>query len=155
MTTVVLLCGVAGAGKTTYARALEADGYVRVSYDEEMWMLGYDSIHVTPEALGEADRRVRNRLRAAIASGTPVVLDASLSTRAVRDELRAFVRDAGGEPVLVVVDAPLEALVDRVGRRRGSTGPNALHLDESALRRYHAAFEFPADDEPHTRVETG
>lgn len=28
---VVLMCGIAGAGKTTYARRLERDGYVRLS----------------------------------------------------------------------------------------------------------------------------
>lgn len=35
--TVVLLCGVAGAGTTTVARALERAGYERLSIDEEMW----------------------------------------------------------------------------------------------------------------------
>jgi hypothetical protein len=34
---VVLLSGVAGAGKTTYALGLEALGYVRLSVDEEVW----------------------------------------------------------------------------------------------------------------------
>ena len=34
---VVLMCGIAGAGKTTYAKRLEARGYVRLSIDEELW----------------------------------------------------------------------------------------------------------------------
>ena len=34
---VVLMCGVAGAGKTTYAKELEAQGYARLSIDEEVW----------------------------------------------------------------------------------------------------------------------
>jgi len=33
---VVLLCGVAGAGKTTYAKRLETCGHVRLSIDEEI-----------------------------------------------------------------------------------------------------------------------
>ena len=31
------MCGVAGSGKTTYAQRLEAEGYVRLSIDEEIW----------------------------------------------------------------------------------------------------------------------
>jgi AAA domain-containing protein len=34
---VVLTCGEAGSGKTTYAKELEARGYVRRSIDEELW----------------------------------------------------------------------------------------------------------------------
>jgi predicted kinase len=34
---VVLMCGIAGSGKTTYAQRLERDGYVRLSIDEEVW----------------------------------------------------------------------------------------------------------------------
>lgn len=31
------MCGVAGSGKTTYAKQLESEGYVRLSVDEEVW----------------------------------------------------------------------------------------------------------------------
>jgi len=155
MTPVILLCGVAGAGKTTYARTLESDGYVRVSYDEEMWALGCDSTDATPDVLAEADRQVRSRIRASVASGKPVVLDASLSTRAIRDDLREFVRRAGGVPRLVVVDAPFELLAARVSRRMNQADANSHYLEEVALRRYCASFEFPGRDEPHTRIVTG
>jgi signal recognition particle GTPase len=33
---VVLMCGLAGSGKTTYATQLEVQGYVRLSIDEEV-----------------------------------------------------------------------------------------------------------------------
>ena len=154
MTPVILLCGVAGAGKTTYSRRLEAEGYLRVSYDEEMWTLGGNSTDVTPDMLAEADRRVRDHIRASLASGQPVVLDASLSTRVIRDDLREFVHRAGGVPRLVLVDAPFGLLAARVSRRLNHADPNAHYLDEASLRGYHAAFEFPGEDEPHTRVVT-
>ena len=154
-TPVVLLCGAAGAGKTTYARALEADGFVRVSYDDEMWALGRTSMDASPEVLAEADRRVRHAMTTAIEAGIPVVLDASLSTRAIREELRAVVVAAGGAPRLVLVDAPLDVLIERVARRADQVGPDALRLDEASLRVYYASFEFPAADEPHERVDTG
>ncbi|WP_127792445.1 ATP-binding protein [Agromyces sp. LHK192] len=155
MTDVVLLCGVAGAGKTTYARTLEARGYLRLSYDEEMWALGHDSSHATREVLDEADRRVRDRLGASVGDGVPVVLDASLSTRAIRDDFRALVRRARGVPRLVVVDAPFEVLVERMRRRLDHADANNLHLDERSLRDYVDGFEFPGDEEPHELVRTG
>ncbi|MEV1201147.1 AAA family ATPase [Microbispora rosea] len=36
---VVMMCGVAGAGKTTYAQELEQRGYARLSIDEAVWAL--------------------------------------------------------------------------------------------------------------------
>ena len=40
MPMVTLLCGPAGAGKTTYARKLERRGAVRLSMDEAVWRDG-------------------------------------------------------------------------------------------------------------------
>lgn len=153
-TEVVLLCGVAGAGKTTYARTLERSGYLRLSYDEEMWALGHDSRTAPPEVLAAADEKVRARLREAVAAGTPVVLDASLSTRAIRDEFRALVRAAGGTPRLVLVDAPAAVVDARMRERAARDDADALHLDPAASRAYRDAFEFPADDEPHDRIRS-
>jgi hypothetical protein len=34
---VVLMCGIAGSGKTTYLQRFERDGYVRVFIEEEVW----------------------------------------------------------------------------------------------------------------------
>ncbi|MDF2036483.1 AAA family ATPase [Cytobacillus oceanisediminis] len=34
---VVMMCGVAGSGKTTFSKKLEKEGFVRLSIDEEIW----------------------------------------------------------------------------------------------------------------------
>ncbi|MGB2992314.1 MAG: AAA family ATPase, partial [Paenisporosarcina sp.] len=34
---VVMMCGVAGSGKTTFSQLLETEGFVRLSIDEEIW----------------------------------------------------------------------------------------------------------------------
>lgn len=34
---VVMRCGVAGSGKSTFARFLETEGFVRLSVDQEVW----------------------------------------------------------------------------------------------------------------------
>lgn len=36
---VIMMCGVCGSGKTTYAKKKEQEGYIRLSIDEEMWKL--------------------------------------------------------------------------------------------------------------------
>jgi len=33
---VIMMCGVCGSGKTTYAKQKEEEGYIRLSIDEEM-----------------------------------------------------------------------------------------------------------------------
>ncbi|HEX6151872.1 AAA family ATPase [Nocardioides sp.] len=40
MSRVVFMCGPSGAGKSTYARRLESEGMVRLSFDMEMWRRG-------------------------------------------------------------------------------------------------------------------
>ena len=37
MSNVIMMCGVCGSGKTTYAKQKEKNGYVRLSIDEELW----------------------------------------------------------------------------------------------------------------------
>lgn len=34
---IIMMCGVAGSGKTTFAQRLETEGFVRLSIDEEIW----------------------------------------------------------------------------------------------------------------------
>ncbi|MBN8210007.1 AAA family ATPase [Bacillus sp. NTK071] len=33
----VMMCGIAGSGKTTFSQVLEQEGFVRLSVDEEIW----------------------------------------------------------------------------------------------------------------------
>ncbi len=39
MSKVIMMCGICGSGKTTYAKKKEQEGYIRLSIDEEMWKL--------------------------------------------------------------------------------------------------------------------
>lgn len=34
---IIMMCGVAGSGKTTFSLELEKVGFVRLSIDEEIW----------------------------------------------------------------------------------------------------------------------
>jgi dephospho-CoA kinase len=64
---VVLMCGVAGSGKTTFAKLLERKGFARLSIDEEVWSgsgrFGLDSDAADyPRHLEAARGRLRRRL---------------------------------------------------------------------------------------------
>ena len=39
MIKVIMMCGICGSGKTTYAKQKEKEGYVRLSIDEERGLI--------------------------------------------------------------------------------------------------------------------
>src|SRR5659263_334171 len=90
---VVLMCGLAGSGKTTYSKELETRGYVRLSVDEEVWErfgrfgVDYDaSLYEAHSAV--ARRSLDERLTSLVTQGRDVVVDSSLWQRVRREECR-------------------------------------------------------------------
>lgn len=150
---VTLLCGPACAGKSTLARELEAGGAIVLSFDREAWARGVHDGAFTEELMASIDAELHERMAAAVAAGERVVLDASLSTRAVRDEWRMRCVAMGATLELVVVRAPLETLAERLRARE--PGPESVVLEQAALERFVAGFEWPGDDEPHRELRTG
>ena len=146
---VVMTCGVAGSGKTTLARRLEAQGFVRLSVDQEVWdRFGRHGVDYPPEryaALSETARaRVRERLVELVGEGRDVVLDLSLWRRADRDAYKILVEGAGGRWRLVrLVVEPAELrrrLAERAARRDADA---AFEITEELLAAYLAGFEAP------------
>ncbi|MCR6493567.1 ATP-binding protein [Cellulomonas sp. P24] len=125
---VVLLCGVAGSGKTTYSRALAAQGYVRLSVDEEIWErfgrfgIDYDSSTYETHS-ADATRSLDERLTELVAQGHDVVLDSSLWQRARRDECKHLVEHAGGRWRLVYLTADEAVLRERLSYGQGASTP--------------------------------
>lgn len=142
-----MLCGPAGAGKTTFAGVLVERGVQRVSYDEEFWRAGYRGTFPPPATMRVIEARLRQQVLATLGAGHPVVLDYSFSQRATRDEHAALIREGGGEPVLVSFDVPLAELQRRVAERNRRTGANAFPMTPQTLAEYVADFEVPTRDE--------
>lgn len=153
MARVTLLCGPACAGKSTLARELEAAGALVLSYDREAWARGVRDGKPTAQLMREIDADFHRQVADAVAADRHVVLDASLSTRAVRDRWRMRCGAMGASVELVVVRAPLETLARRLHERE--PGPESVVLDDDELRAFVEGFEWPGEHEAHRTIDTG
>lgn len=89
MIKVIMMCGICGSGKTTYAKQKEKEGYVRLSIDEEMWKTygrkGIDYPNEQYEKLSEiVEMALQKELLSLIQQGKHVVLDFSFWNKANR-----------------------------------------------------------------------
>lgn len=158
---VVLMCGVAGSGKTSLAQALEAKGFRRLSIDEEIWdRFGRYGVDYRPEDYGRyvvaARLALRDQLAARLAAGRDaVVVDSSFWRRAHRDDFKHLVEAAGGTWRLIYLDASEAILRERLAARGARFDANAaLPIDQAQLRSFLESFEAPSG-EGETTVAVG
>lgn len=147
---VVLMCGIAGSGKTTYARGLEREGFVRLSVDEEIWRrwgrygVDYPAARY-PELQRLAEQAVRDELVSLVERGRDVVVDLSMWRRLDRDDYKALIERTGGRWRLVYLRASPDLLRKRLAERRGRGDANAdLPVTDAVLERYLREFEEPS-----------
>ncbi|GAB3557138.1 hypothetical protein GCM10027344_04280 [Spelaeicoccus albus] len=147
-----MLCGLPGAGKTTYAQALQSDGYVRLSIDEEIWAsFGRFGIDYPAEdyaaVSAEADVRLRAALRANLAAGRDTVVDYGFLSREIRDGYKALIGAAGADWALVYLKADFGLLRKRLERRKKRFDANAaFEIGSELLAGYGQRFEPPAGE---------
>ncbi|MFD5560457.1 AAA family ATPase [Kitasatospora griseola] len=135
--TVVLMCGLPGAGKTTYAQDLVRRGFVRLSIDEVVWQrLGERDAGLALEAdaygrLKDEVRRIqRDELVELVRAGRDVVVDYSFWSRAARDDYKALVESHGGCWELIHLKADRATLERRLAVRNGEEGANAVTVNQ-------------------------
>lgn len=149
---VVLMCGVVGAGKTTYAQQLEAQGYHRLSIDEALWArYGCYGIDYPPEKYSEYSSEVeqilRQRLCALIAEGRNVVVDFSFWQRERRQLYKALIEEWGGRWQLIYLKASPELLEQRLKLRSQRFDANAAFpITPTRLHAYLEGFEEPSGE---------
>ena len=142
---VVMMCGPGGAGKTTYARRLEREGWTRLSFEVEFWDRGITSMP-SADIVAEVAADLKARLVRNVADGRDVVLDFGFWFRRQRDEFRALLAPRGIVPETVYIATSLETILSRIGDRHGR-GPDDWPLTEQTATEYFDRFEPPTPEE--------
>ncbi|MBO0812569.1 MAG: AAA family ATPase [Microlunatus sp.] len=154
MSRVLFMCGPAGSGKSTYARRLESEGFVRLSFDTEAWERGVEQ-PLSRQLHDEIEADLRARLLELIDQGRDVVLDFSFWSRRMRADYRRLVEPHGIIAETVYLDAPRDVVLGRV-RQRANDHADDVALSEALAAEYFDHFEPPSADEgPLTVVSYG
>ncbi|PUB24030.1 putative kinase [Promicromonospora sp. AC04] len=152
---LVLMCGPAGSGKSTFARRLEDAGHVLLSIDELAWASGITQDHPLPDGVAaRLDADLRAQLEQLLRDGRDVVVDNSFWSRAARDEYRAIGAAHGVIAETVFVRVPREVALARVAAR-GGTGPGDVRLTPEVAAAYYDGLETPTPDEGPLRIVDG
>lgn len=112
------MCGPAGAGKTTYAKRLEREGWTRLSFEVEFWNRGITTMP-SADVVAGVSATLRRRLLHLVSRGHDVVLDFGFWFRRQRDAFRALLAPQDIVPVAVFIATDLETILSRVGHRHG------------------------------------
>ncbi len=150
MARVIMTCGKICCGKTTYARKLAEElGAVVLSIDEVMLALFPDGAGEMHDAYARRTEQYLLSLSLEILeSGTDVILDWGLWTRAQRDRLREFYRANHFPSEIHYLRIGEDEWQRRIRHRNGDrTGSLSYYVDEGLLEKVRLLFEEPAEDE--------
>ncbi|KAM0715473.1 hypothetical protein Q7P37_008971 [Cladosporium fusiforme] len=153
---VLMLCGVAGAGKSTlsYKITQELPSFARISIDgiiaERYGVYGVNyPAQKYQEYQEEADAVYLEEYKRLLATGKAnIILDRSFYAKEDRDLFRHLAEAHGARVVLVYLDVDREILWQRICDRqaRTRTADNALDIDRALLDQFCDGFEVPNDE---------
>ena len=146
--TIIMICGLPGAGKTTLAKKLEKERKaVRLCPDEWIPMLLKD-----PNDMDEA-KRIRIPLEKLLLEqalvlanlGNSVILENGFWTMSDRNKYKEAIKKAGLKVELYFLDAPIENLWERIQQRNKKDYPFKIPFEY--LKKWHAVFQPPSAEE--------
>ena len=153
MSTLYLMVGLPGAGKTTRAIALARErGAVRLTPDE--WMSPLFGVSDVDNRRDILEGRLIWTATHIISTGTDVILDFGLWGRDERAALHwlAATRNARAETVYLPIDPATQ--LRRVTRRWENTPHNTWQIDSDTLEQWRSIFQPPDDNERQGRFPT-
>ena len=152
MSSVIMMCGVCGSGKTTYAKEKEKEGYIRLSIDEEMWKAyGRKGVDYPDDQYEELSKKVelllREKLLSLIQNGENVVIDFSFWNKENRNFYRKLIENVGGTVELVYMKASFETLQKRLAKRNLHLNANSpFIITNEILEHHYYGFQEPCDE---------
>lgn len=145
MTTLYVLIGLPGAGKSSWARE-NAGGLQAVVVCSDDVRRDLHAAGEDPEDGDAVFAEVERRARRLLEADRSVVLDATHFQRRYRTYVERLVSGTDVRRVAVWFDVPLEVCLQRNARRNGSDFGDRRMTDEF-VRGIADAFEPPGDDE--------
>jgi predicted kinase len=139
---LIILCGLPGSGKTTFARLLESRlRAIRFSPDEWMRALSLDLYD--EERRGRIEAVQWKLAQELLAHGVTVIIEWGTWGRSERDALRLRARELGAAVELHYLHASMDVLLERI-QRRGMESPP---IEPDALSRWSKIFQPPTLEE--------
>ncbi len=153
--TVYLICGFIGAGKTTFAKKLEADtGAIRITKDE--WSIRLIGNDPTINGYAEHDQKIvglsRDFAFHLVKKGIDVIIDEGFWAKEERLELRSKIEALGAKAVFYYVDTPIDEMRERVARRNGDLSNDSFVINPGLWDYYLRFWQPPEADEEVLRV---
>jgi predicted kinase len=147
MAVMVLIVGLPGAGKTSWARRLEEERQgIRLTPDE--WM---DALFQTNEVNGRRWVLESEMLWAvaarALGLGVDVILDYGCWSAEERDLFRTRAQQLGASAEIVVLDLPLPVLWERLEKRNANLPAATFRVSRDDLQEWSTKFERPTAEE--------
>ncbi|MFZ2199991.1 MAG: ATP-binding protein [Microgenomates group bacterium] len=151
--TVYIICGFIGAGKTTFARKLENETKaIRITKDE--WMVKIFGNKITSnENFALYDENV-TKLATEIAfkilrSGKDVIIDEGFWVKSQRDDMKKRILDVGAKPVLYYVECPVEIMRERTVARSETPPEDSFEISGEMFDGYLKYWQPPETNEEY------
>jgi predicted kinase len=144
--TLTLFCGLPGAGKSTLARRLEAEGRgVRLSTDQ--WQADLGVAHAETDFHERLQDVLYRHALALLRQGVDVILEDGLWLAEERTAKFTDARSCSARIELHVFDVDHDTLWSRLRLRNGQAGPADYPMTEDELRRAWSLFQPPSAEE--------
>lgn len=142
MTTLYLMVGLPGAGKTTRAVALAAE-HRALRLTPDAWMIPLFGASDPDGKRDVLEGRLVSVALQTLRLGTNVVLDFGFWGRDERSSLRALAASAGAGAEVVYLPVNRKTQHARVGRRSNETPGDTFPMTTAEIDACHAVFQVP------------
>jgi predicted kinase len=140
--TMLLMVGLAGAGKTTRAKELAA-AYRALRLTPDEWMIPLFGEPIADGKRFALEGRLISVALQALRLGTSVVLDYGLWGRDERSALRWLARSAGAACQVVYLPVDKDVQLARIAHRQATTPEQTFPMSEADVDRWREQFQVP------------